>query len=105
MQLGIGCFAALKHIIKLIFQAAQTLVIGTDKAENLRCRTLFSIIALAFLQKMQALQIIILNNFLNLCCFLWLHRALQPDKASAAGKNTVKLLGIRFQHRCQQIRA
>ena len=32
MQLGIGCFAALKHIIKLIFQAAQTLVIGTDKA-------------------------------------------------------------------------
>ena len=105
MQFGICCFAALQHIIKLIFQAAQTLVIGTDKAKNLRRSTLFSIIALAFLQKMQPLQIIILNNFLYLCCFLRLHRALQPDKASAAGKNTVKLLGIRFQHRCQQIRA
>ena len=105
MQLGIGCFTALQHIIKLIFQTAQSFIIGTDKAENLRCRTLFSIIAFAFLQKMQALQIIILNNFLYLCYFLRLHRALQPDEASAAGKNTIKLLGIRFQHRCQQIRA
>ena len=94
-------FRAFQNAVQRQFQSGKPAVVRSYKAQHLGCHGFFRIIAFAFGNKMQARQLVFLNNLYDLLVVFRLQHTLDPDKLSFQCKVFIQSLFADVQNRRQ----
>ncbi|MPM87299.1 hypothetical protein SDC9_134395 [bioreactor metagenome] len=82
-------FRTFNNRVQSPFYAAQSIIINTDKTENMCSHRILGIITFTFFQKMQSGKLIIFDYLPNCVSFCWFHRPFDPEEATAIAEITI----------------